>query len=243
MKKRICIDAGHGGHDPGALGPNGLKESDVALDVALRLGTLLHRYCEVLLIRSADVFLTLSKRAEIANSRDADLFLSVHCNSGPPGQGSGFEVWTSPGQTESDRFATFLYDGFCDKFPAKPRRQDTSDGDPDKESKFTVLTATKMPAALFELEFIHTYSGEEWLKSPANRQACAEGLADGVLNYLGLVECEDPKPAPPPQEPSPWLGDHKLLEIEALAIFDRMSLRMDSAREQARTEIEALFRK
>lgn len=233
--KTICIDAGHGGQDPGALGPMNMRESDVTLKVALMLRDLLQGECRVIMTRSADIFVGLSMRALIANQQEADLFLSIHCNSGPAGEGTGFEVWTSPGQTESDRFATFLYQSFENKFPGKPRRFDTSDGDPDKESKFTVLVSTKMPAALMELEFIHTKAGASWLSDTVNQKACAEALADGVRDYLGLSEDLDEVPAPAKQD--------KLLEVEMLAIVSRAELKVKSAFEVVRTEIEALFRK
>jgi N-acetylmuramoyl-L-alanine amidase len=188
MKKpTICVDAGHGGHDPGAVGPSGLQESFCALDVALRLEKILLPHFNVIMTRRDDRFHLLQRRCEIANNAEADLFISIHCNSGPPGQGSGFEVWTSPGQTESDKAATHQYDAYADKFPAKPRRMDMTDGDVDKESKFWVLVGTKMPATLFELEFIHTPTGEDWLNQEKNRQAAAEALADGILDYFGIV--------------------------------------------------------
>ncbi len=232
MKPKICIDAGHGGHDSGAVGPKGLRESDIALGVALRLANLLQNDCEVVMTRRTDVFLTLTRRAEIANQSGADAFLSIHCNSGPPGQGAGFEVWTSPGQTAADRMATELYNAYADKFPMKPRRFDMSDGDVDKESAFTVLMKTRMPAVLFELEFIHTAAGEAWLADPANHARCAEALAEGLRDYLGIGGF--PVPEPEPERPP--------LEVEMLAALDRAGEKTRAAFETARTEIEALFR-
>ena len=97
--KTICIDPGHGGKDSGALGPSGLREKDVALTVALLLATELSRDAKIVLTRENDVFVELSERAAIANRAGADFFLSVHCNSGEPGSGEGFEVYTTPGLT------------------------------------------------------------------------------------------------------------------------------------------------
>ena len=80
---RIVIDAGHGGHDSGTLGVDGIEEKDVVLDVALRLGKLLHERlgAEIIYTRSDDTFIPLETRTAIANKAQADLFLSIHANS------------------------------------------------------------------------------------------------------------------------------------------------------------------
>lgn len=80
--RRIVIDAGHGGSDPGAIGPTGLREADVNLDVARRLAErLAMRYgFQVALTRDRDVFVPLEQRASHANGTTADLFVSIHCN-------------------------------------------------------------------------------------------------------------------------------------------------------------------
>ena len=83
--RRVVLDPGHGGHDPGAVGPNGLQEKDVALDVAHRAAPLLAREVGVstLLTRDVDVFVPLDERAARANAFHADLFISIHLNSNP----------------------------------------------------------------------------------------------------------------------------------------------------------------
>ncbi|MCC6048647.1 MAG: N-acetylmuramoyl-L-alanine amidase [Thermodesulfobacterium sp.] len=93
--KRVVIDAGHGGDDPGAVGPNGLKEKDVALKIALKLGELLRDRLglEVIYTRSSDVFVPLVKRPAIANSMKADLFISIHLNASPDPKAKGVEVY------------------------------------------------------------------------------------------------------------------------------------------------------
>ena len=78
----VVIDAGHGGKDPGAVGRK-TKEKDVTLKVAKMTGDYIKQYCpdvKVVYTRSSDVFLTLQKRAQIANDNNADLFISIHCN-------------------------------------------------------------------------------------------------------------------------------------------------------------------
>lgn len=187
MKKTICIDAGHGGKDPGALGPNGLRESEVNLAVALALASLLEPDFTVVMTRRDDSFMELTRRATLANDARADAFVSIHCNSGTAGSGDGFEVFTAPGETPSDRLATDLFTAFARWFPYKRKRMDLSDGDLDKEEPFTVLTKTHCRAALFEMEFIHTLSGERWLADPANQADCAMALAEGIRKHFGVT--------------------------------------------------------
>src|SRR5579884_3998011 len=83
--ERVVIDAGHGGHDTGTIGPGGLMEKDLVLDVALRLGRLITRRmgAQVIYTRSTDVFIPLQERTKIANDAKADLFISIHANSSP----------------------------------------------------------------------------------------------------------------------------------------------------------------
>jgi N-acetylmuramoyl-L-alanine amidase len=92
---RIVIDAGHGGHDSGTLGVDGIEEKDVVLDVALRLGKLLHDRLgsEIIYTRSDDTFIPLETRTAIANKAQADLFLSIHANSSPDASARGVETY------------------------------------------------------------------------------------------------------------------------------------------------------
>ena len=94
-KKRIVIDAGHGGHDPGAIGPNKVYEKDVVLDIALKLRDLLQKNqnYEVFLTRDKDVFIPLEQRTAIANSKNADLFVSIHANASPNRSAKGIETY------------------------------------------------------------------------------------------------------------------------------------------------------
>ena len=81
---RIVIDPGHGGHDTGTIGPHGLMEKDLCLDVALRLGTLIEQKlpsAEVVYTRKNDTYVGLEQRTAIANEAKADLFVSIHANS------------------------------------------------------------------------------------------------------------------------------------------------------------------
>jgi N-acetylmuramoyl-L-alanine amidase len=92
---RIVLDPGHGGHDMGTVGPGGLREKDLVLDVAQRLGRLIEERMgsEVIFTRSDDTFIPLEGRTEIANEAKADLFLSIHANSSPLRSAAGVETF------------------------------------------------------------------------------------------------------------------------------------------------------
>jgi N-acetylmuramoyl-L-alanine amidase len=92
---KVVIDPGHGGHDTGTVGHNGLTEKDLVLDVALRLGKLITRQlnAEVVYTRTDDVFLPLEERTKLANAEKADLFISIHANSSPEVSATGVETY------------------------------------------------------------------------------------------------------------------------------------------------------
>ena len=93
---RIVIDAGHGGHDTGTIGPTGFMEKDLCLDVALRLGKTIQQRlpsAEVVFTRADDTFVPLERRTEIANEAKADLFISVHANSSEDHHARGVETY------------------------------------------------------------------------------------------------------------------------------------------------------
>ncbi|HKD83938.1 MAG TPA: N-acetylmuramoyl-L-alanine amidase [Terriglobales bacterium] len=92
---RIVVDAGHGGHDTGTIGPEGLMEKDLVLDVALRLGRLLetHLGADVIFTRDDDTFIPLETRTAVANEHQADLFISIHANSSSDPAARGVETY------------------------------------------------------------------------------------------------------------------------------------------------------
>lgn len=101
----VVIDAGHGGKDPGAIGINGVKEKDINLAIAIKLGALIEKELDgtnVVYTRSTDKFVELYKRGKLANENNGKLFISIHCNSTPrkPTNRSGFEIYLlRPGRT------------------------------------------------------------------------------------------------------------------------------------------------
>ncbi len=92
---KIVIDAGHGGHDTGTIGPNGIREKDVVLDVGRKLGKMLQQRlgAEVVYTRSDDTFIPLETRTAIANRERADLFVSIHANSSDDPDARGVETY------------------------------------------------------------------------------------------------------------------------------------------------------
>ncbi len=92
---RVVIDAGHGGHDTGSIGRGGLREKDVALAIAHRLGDLLEQRLgtDVIYTRTTDEFVSLGERPRIANAEEADLFISIHCNSARSRSARGVETY------------------------------------------------------------------------------------------------------------------------------------------------------
>jgi N-acetylmuramoyl-L-alanine amidase len=93
---RIVIDPGHGGHDTGTIGPTGLMEKDLCLDVALRLGKIIQQRlpgADIVYTRSDDTFIPLEERTNLANQAKADLFISIHANSSQDQAARGVETY------------------------------------------------------------------------------------------------------------------------------------------------------
>ena len=187
---RIVIDPGHAGRnvDPGAVNQStGLQEADVALFVSKLVETqLLAAGHEVKLTRTdweqAETD-DLNVRTSLSNDWGADLFVSIHCNSAVSPNAAGYEVWTSPGDTEGDALATCIYAQIAIEFPDRTGRADYSDGDPDKESRFYVLVHTNAPACLVEMAFISNDEEAALLSDVAWQTRYARAIARGVTDY------------------------------------------------------------
>lgn len=176
----VCWDAGHGGHDPGALGPHGLRESDVVLAVCLRAGEKLDR-CGVksMFTRTTDEFVSLSRRAEMANEAKATIYISVHANASDENPtAEGIETFTA-GSVKGTKLAGCVQDHLLDAFPSSKDRGVKTEG-------FAVLRKTKMEAVLAELEFIHSEKGEAHFDDDAVLDLYADALVDAVLDYFGI---------------------------------------------------------
>jgi N-acetylmuramoyl-L-alanine amidase len=197
---RIVIDAGHGGRDAGTIGPTGLTEKQVVLDIANRLKDRIEfeLSAEVVLTRDDDRYVPLETRSEIANDAEADLFVSIHANASGRPSSRGFETYflnvtNSPISRfrahdiiraivleekvhESREFARSIQNAL-----ATTRQFGEDRG--VKPSQFAVLTGTDMPSILAEVSFISNPEDERLLKGAERRQQIAEALFEGVKSY------------------------------------------------------------
>lgn len=157
----VLIDNGHGKDTPGKRSPvwpdgTQLFEYEFNRRLAVRLLELCKEHAGlqpvIIVPELNDVGLTArAKRANNFKNHNAVL-VSLHGNAGPE-PAHGWEVWTAPGQTKSDKLAEFIYEEVAKSNLGLAMRSDKTDGDHDKEARFTMLTATAMPAVLTENGF------------------------------------------------------------------------------------------
>lgn len=181
---RIFLLPGHGGHDPGCIGQTGLREAPLALQVALRLERILTAGGHIVgMSRHTDTFVSLTDQARLANAFDSDLVIALHFNSATNHEAEGYEVYTAPGQTRSDRVATIMFPCLGSSCPG-PGRKDLSDGDPDKESKFYVLVHTRAPAILIEFGFLSHLETEREFMKVGTADKLAMAVAYGITMWI-----------------------------------------------------------
>ncbi|MDR2709038.1 MAG: N-acetylmuramoyl-L-alanine amidase, partial [Elusimicrobiota bacterium] len=124
--KIIVIDAGHGGTDPGAIGPRGTKEKDITLEIAYELKKLFDKNPDYIpvLTRKDDVFIPLAQRTQIANDRKANLFISIHCNANINRKVGGFEIFfLAERATDAEALATENLENSSIELEGKPTPQ------------------------------------------------------------------------------------------------------------------------
>lgn len=201
---RILIDPGHGGKDPGATGPTGLMEKDVALDVSVRLAGLLKAQgLAVTLTRTGDEAIALNRRAAMAAEINADLLVSVHINALPNSaqplvetyyfrprrhhrrykQHYTPEHWKARNlmADESERLAVHVQKAVLEQV----RNQNANVIDNGVRTRgFRVLRSVSIPAVLAELTVLTVPQEEARLRSDVYRDQLANALASGVLGYL-----------------------------------------------------------
>ncbi|MBP2652644.1 MAG: cell wall hydrolase/autolysin [Firmicutes bacterium] len=184
---RVVCDPGHAGRtvDPGAINQNsGLQEADIALVVSRLVKQYLEAAgCEVKLTRDAwedPKTDELSYRTSVANEWGTDVFVSLHCNSAISEEAKGFEVWTSPGQTDGDNLAGYIYSQIRNTFPDRQGRG-------LREANFYVLTHTNAPACLVEMAFISNDEEAQLLSTPSWQEQMARAIARGVTDYASRV--------------------------------------------------------
>lgn len=180
----ICLDAGHGDTDAGAVNGDRLEKDDnlrIALAVRDKLEAAGSERLTVLMTRTDDTFLELQQRVDLANENGATLFVSLHRNSGG---GKGVEVWTSSLKEKAEcRLAQYIMDGLEEAGVQKVRgvKHGTA-GNP--AVSYTVVGRTEMPACLVELGFIDNDEDNALLDS--HWDAYAQAIADGILRMVEL---------------------------------------------------------
>ena len=187
---KVILDPGHGGRDPGAVGPTGLKEKDVTLAVSHRVAFYLSPVMDAVLTRSDDrdfspadkpfsSDIDIGHRArQVVNKSGADVCVSTHCNSlSTKPEAHGVETFRHVNKPLDDRLARAIQK----RLAAATGRADRG----VKTANFGMIRVPTMPAALVELPFISNPAEEELLRGPGFQDRCARAIAEGVAEYLG----------------------------------------------------------
>lgn len=177
MKPIFLLDNGHGVNTPGKRSPKWkdgtqLFEFEFNRDIVKRIAKgldLLAINYKILVPEEIDI--SLGERVRRANAVKGGILISVHANAGG---GSGFEIYTSPGKTQSDDIATTFCQEAEKSFPEFKMRFDKSDGDPDKEADFFVLTKSNCPAILTENLFMDNEQDCKFIMSESGRKRIAD---------------------------------------------------------------------
>lgn len=190
----VVLDAGHGGDEPGAVGPRGLQEADVNLAVAAEaVRDLEARGAVVVPTRTGDYRMTLASRAAIATALDADAFVSIHHNSDPDGDfdGPGSEAWYQQRSSASRRLAGLLVEelrselsGFEADWVGDTDAGAKSRPGSDGEDFYGVLRLAAVPAVLAEASFISNEDEEQLLSTAEFRRAEAVAIGRAVERFV-----------------------------------------------------------
>ena len=187
----VQLDAGHGIETRGKRSPKWPDGSQLfeyqynrQLVRLINLGLLKYKIKTAILVPEiSDIPLYLRvKRSNVLTAKNNSVLISVHGNAGG---GSGMEVWTSPGQTKSDVLAQIWYTVAKKNMESIwPIRQDMSDGDADKESKFYILANTACPAILTENGFMDTAEDCLQMMDPYVQQIISDVHVQSILEYI-----------------------------------------------------------
>ena len=176
---RVVIDPGHGGPDPGAIGIQGLRETDVVLDVSLQVAQILQRRgVQVLLTRTSEVDVDLPPRVALANASGASLFVSLHANalSLDRPDVNGIETFFFESGRSSD-LAQILQDRLLAVSPGTPDRG-------ARPGRFYVIRRTVMPSVLAEMGFVTGEIDAPRLSDASFRRRLAHAISGAILTYL-----------------------------------------------------------
>lgn len=180
---KICIDAGHGGSDPGAVGQNGTKEKDVNLQIALYLQAALERHgITVIMTRKQDVAkkLTIDERCILANSADVDYLVSIHANADSDRDdktGHGTETYAYSKTSKGYQLAQAIQQELIAANGLTDRGV--------KVKQWDILKGTKAPAVLVETAFLNNSAEEKLLTTASFQKLTAEAIAKGIVNHIG----------------------------------------------------------
>lgn len=173
----ICIDPGHGGKDTGAIGPNGLLEKNVNLDIALKLRDKLGGAgFKVIMTREDDSSKSLDEIVNFANTNNADIFVSVHNNSHTLREKNGTEVFYFSESPGSNMLAKYINAGTVEQIGTLNRGI--------KNAGFRQIKNTIMPSVLVEAAFISNPDEEARLNDEGYRDRIATGIYNGIVEYL-----------------------------------------------------------
>jgi N-acetylmuramoyl-L-alanine amidase len=168
----VVIDAGHGGHDPGARAVKGNHEKVLALDISLRVSRILRASgLRVVETRTGDYFVPLDKRVSISNRTKDSVFVSIHLNWARRSRASGVETFFY--SSRSSRLAANIQREIVRPYGAKNRGI--------KPGRYYVLRKNKRPAVLVELGFVSNSNENNSLQKSHIRQKLAEAVARGIL--------------------------------------------------------------
>lgn len=190
---KILIDNGHGSDTAGKRSPvwndgSQLFEWEFNRAITERMAIALAYYkIDYAMIVPEELDISLSERIvrinDIARSEDC-LLVSIHANGGG---GTGWEIFTSPGETKSDKYATEFFNTAKSMLPDWRMRKDTRDGDPDKETNFALLKRTICPAVLTENLFMDTEKDCKFIMSESGRDIIADIHVQSILSILTLM--------------------------------------------------------
>jgi N-acetylmuramoyl-L-alanine amidase len=173
---KICIDAGHGGVDPGAIGvrPFRIEEKDFNLNLALLLEEELETQGHwTVMTRRRDRSLSVQARAHFANRLGAEFFISIHANGAETPVTEGMEVYHFPDSAAGRNAASQVLDSMIASFPNHRNRG-------VKEANFAVLRLTDMPAILVESEFLTNPIQLQFLADQENQRGLAVAISNGI---------------------------------------------------------------
>jgi N-acetylmuramoyl-L-alanine amidase len=187
----IYLDGGHGGKDGGAAG-NGIKEKDIVLEITKRIKAGLeedYQDVEILMSRETDIFLTLDERTRRANAANANVFVSVHCNSATATAARGFETYIFPDSgSPTVAFQNVMHSEIIKEISGFAGFTDRG----KKQANFAVLRQSKMNAILTENLFISNPADAALLQRSDYLQAVSQGHINGLEKFLGLRKIERP---------------------------------------------------